>query len=89
MKCPMCAVELSPDVMMCQNCRTDVSFKVIGPDGSRYGPYDYRHFTTYVSDGSVPTDWRVALGDDDPVVVDEMMSSLSAGDIGGHAVPPA
>jgi hypothetical protein len=88
MKCPMCACPLSPDVMMCLNCKTDVSFKVIGPDGNRYGPYDYRHFTTYVADGSIPAEWHVRRGDGDPTSVQQMMAVV-APDGGATAPPPA
>jgi hypothetical protein len=79
----MCGVPVSPDVMDCHNCRTDVSFHVIAPDHARYGPYDFRHFSAYVADGSIPQDWRVVRGDADPRSVADMMQAL-----GGAEAPP-
>jgi hypothetical protein len=76
MRCPTCNMPLPDTAMLCNNCRTDTSFKAISPQGQRYGPYDCQSFRQYVQEGRIAEDWRVILGDADPLPLAQVMERV-------------
>ena len=76
MRCPTCNVPLPETAMVCGNCRADLSFKAISPEGHRYGPYDCQSFRQYVQEGRIMEGWRVVFGDSDPMPLEQVMERV-------------